>query len=253
MGFKLNFEENNKAEEGHYIYRSGSPMDPNDLPEPIAVLDADETEFEDGEVTPGETYYYRVAAFIDGGDVLRVSEELEIKAEEPDTVEAIFTFETESKVEYPVNWVEKDEGLSESLSVKGESLSWGITKASGETDSANPDVDPDYDIGWPADPVVTDEDYTIRCDDHEITFRITGLYPQESYYLSFVGSRSEGSPRTLEITIDGVEKSMNVEQNSTETLDFEDVKSGADGNIEFTFGAEENWGYLSAVYIKGAK
>lgn len=80
MGFLITWSDNNLSEEGHRLYRSTSPMDPESLPAPIANLGPGVDSYEDGDVTPGETYYYRVGAFV--GSVEMVSDELEIEAVE---------------------------------------------------------------------------------------------------------------------------------------------------------------------------
>lgn len=84
MGFKLNIQDRNLTEEGHRVYKSQVPMDPQNLPAPYATLGPDITEWEDGVATPGETYYYRVSAFTGGGSVELVSDEIELVAVQPD-------------------------------------------------------------------------------------------------------------------------------------------------------------------------
>lgn len=80
-GIKLTWTDENLAEEGHRVYRSTTPMDPDNLPTEIATLGPDVTRYDDGDVVEGETYYYRVASFTAGDTVQAVSEELEILAE----------------------------------------------------------------------------------------------------------------------------------------------------------------------------
>lgn len=81
MGFKLTWQESNLGEDGHRVYRDISPIDPENLPTPIAELPANTTEFEDGDVTDGNTYHYAVSAFLSSG-VERVSDSLEVEASE---------------------------------------------------------------------------------------------------------------------------------------------------------------------------
>lgn len=83
MGFKLWIEDTNNGEEGHNIYRSTSPMDPQNLPAPYDTVGVDLAEWEDGAVTPGQTYYYRVGAFTAGGTFEQVSDEIELEAVQP--------------------------------------------------------------------------------------------------------------------------------------------------------------------------
>lgn len=91
MGFRLTWVEENLSEEGHRVYRSTSPMDPGNLPAPLVTLPPDVEEWEDGTVTPGVTYYYRVGAFIDGV-VEKVSDEFEVVAEAPEAPEIPFDY-----------------------------------------------------------------------------------------------------------------------------------------------------------------
>lgn len=60
---RLAWTDHNTAESGHRVYRSDTPMDPNDLPEPLAELGPNVTEYVDEDVTEDTTYYYRVSAF----------------------------------------------------------------------------------------------------------------------------------------------------------------------------------------------
>jgi len=80
MGFLLTWNEDNLSEDGHRVYRSSAPMNVDSLPTHIAELDADVTSYEDGDVVPGNTYYYRVSAFV--GSVEKVSVELEAIAQQ---------------------------------------------------------------------------------------------------------------------------------------------------------------------------
>lgn len=60
---KLNWTDPNAAESGHKIYRSESPMDPENLPSPLAVIGANITEHIDESVVEDMTYFYRVSAY----------------------------------------------------------------------------------------------------------------------------------------------------------------------------------------------
>lgn len=74
MGFRLTWLDLNASEEGHYIYRSTSPMDPQNLPTPIATLGPNVGLYDDGNIVEGLTYYYRVGAF--SGSAVMVSDEV---------------------------------------------------------------------------------------------------------------------------------------------------------------------------------
>ena len=81
MGAKLWIQDRNLTEEGHNVYRSTSPMDPNNMPAPYAAnLPADLTKWEDGAMVAGQTYYYRVGAFTAGGTVELISDEIALEA-----------------------------------------------------------------------------------------------------------------------------------------------------------------------------
>ena len=62
----VKWDDPNMIEKGHKVYRSKTPMDINNMPEPIATLDKNTTEFIDVDQTIGDTNYYRVSAWIDG-------------------------------------------------------------------------------------------------------------------------------------------------------------------------------------------
>ena len=78
MPITLNWTDTNDSEDGHRVYRSTSTIDPAALPTPLADLGAEVTTYTDGDVTEGETYYYRVSAY--RGTSENVSEELIIEA-----------------------------------------------------------------------------------------------------------------------------------------------------------------------------
>lgn len=81
MGVRVVWKDNNRAEEGHRVYRATAPMDPLNLPAPIATPGPDMELYDDADVVEGTTYYYRVGAFI--GGVERVSEEVSVEAVAP--------------------------------------------------------------------------------------------------------------------------------------------------------------------------
>ncbi len=75
----IKWDDPNEIELGHRIYRSDTPMNVNDLPDPIGVVDSNETTFIDNGQEVGITNYYRVGAFIDGYE--SISEELSVTVE----------------------------------------------------------------------------------------------------------------------------------------------------------------------------
>lgn len=85
MGIKLTFRDLNVSEEGFNIYRDTSSMSGlvlEDLPTPIATLGPGSTVYYDGDVTPGNTYYYLVGVFTSGGATELLSDEISILANE---------------------------------------------------------------------------------------------------------------------------------------------------------------------------
>lgn len=80
MGYLLSWKDNNLSEDGHRIYRSSTPIDPDNLPEPLAVVGADLTQFEDVTAEEGVLYYYRVSAFKGASEAVSV----EIRADGDD-------------------------------------------------------------------------------------------------------------------------------------------------------------------------
>ena len=81
MGIRLTWSDQNLAEDGHRIYRSLTSMaglDVSQLPAPVVELGPDVELWDDPDVVEGETYYYRVGAFV--GGVEMVSDELVIEA-----------------------------------------------------------------------------------------------------------------------------------------------------------------------------
>ncbi len=74
MAIKLKWNDPNLSEEGTRIYRSDSPIDPNNLPPPVGTVGPNVTEWEDADIVVGNTYYYRVGAFAAAQE--RVSDEI---------------------------------------------------------------------------------------------------------------------------------------------------------------------------------
>lgn len=52
------------------IYRSTAPIDPDNLPAPLATLPPDTEVYDDGDAADGTNYYYAVGALKDGGEAL---------------------------------------------------------------------------------------------------------------------------------------------------------------------------------------
>ncbi len=74
----LKWRDRNWAEHGHYIYRSDTPMNINNLPSPIETLLPNQYEYIDYDVIADQTYYYRIGAFRNND--VSVSEEIEVVA-----------------------------------------------------------------------------------------------------------------------------------------------------------------------------
>lgn len=257
MGVLLTWKDNNLSEDGHRIYRSTSPMDPENLPSPLATLGPGVGEYVDGTTLSGLTYYYRVGAFVGGVEL--VSQEFVVTAEEADEPEAIFSFASYSQATFPVNRVLFTEGLSGAFTTLGVPVAWGLQRISGEhqgSDFFDPDVNYD-ELPWPYSPIVEPEgDYTVRLDSgaENMVFDITGLDPLKTYDLRFTGSRFSSGSRNVGILIDGTRKTINAVNNNSRQVEFLGVAPDSLGVIRFQFtdpaldGA--NWGYLSALFIK---
>ncbi len=74
----LKWRDRNWAEHGHYVYRSTTPMDINNLPSPIGTLLPNQYEYIDYDVIADQTYYYRIGAFRNND--VSVSNEIEVVA-----------------------------------------------------------------------------------------------------------------------------------------------------------------------------
>lgn len=71
----LTWEYDGLVGEGFKVYRADSPMDPENLPLPIATVGIEARAYEDETVVDNETYYYRIASYVGGTE--RLSEEIE--------------------------------------------------------------------------------------------------------------------------------------------------------------------------------
>lgn len=72
----LTWKENNTDEDGHRVYRSLTPIDPEAPPTPLASLGPDVTSYQDTTALEDVTYYYRVSAYKSGVEVF--SPQLEV-------------------------------------------------------------------------------------------------------------------------------------------------------------------------------
>lgn len=113
MGVRITWFESNLGEDGHRVYRSETPMDPQNLPAPLADLGPDVMVYDDGTVLPDTTYYYRTAAYV--GGVERVSEEKQVTTTELSVVPTVgeqvrFTMDDVSGTVLPDNSVNSFDG-----------------------------------------------------------------------------------------------------------------------------------------------
>lgn len=90
MTVRLYWTDKNLAEDGHRVYRSTSPMDPQALPAPLVSLGADVESYDDATAVNGTTYYYRVSAYV--GSVEKVSDEFVITVGSNNLVEGKVEF-----------------------------------------------------------------------------------------------------------------------------------------------------------------
>lgn len=70
----LVWKDINLNEDGFNIYRSESPMDTDNMPEPIATLDPNIGSYDDTTGTVGTVYYYRIGVFRGSNEI--ISDEL---------------------------------------------------------------------------------------------------------------------------------------------------------------------------------
>lgn len=70
MGVRISWSDGNTVENGHRVYRSEAPIDPESLPAPLATLGPDVTHYDDGSGVEGATYYYRVSAYAGSAEVV---------------------------------------------------------------------------------------------------------------------------------------------------------------------------------------
>lgn len=75
----ISWKYDSQAGDGFHIYRDDSPMDPENLPSPLATVTIDKREYDDETVVPDSKYYYRVSSYV--GAMESVSTELEHVAE----------------------------------------------------------------------------------------------------------------------------------------------------------------------------
>lgn len=92
----LTWKENNTDEDGHRVYRSLTPIDPEAPPAPLASLGPNVTNYQDSTALEGVTYYYRVSAYKSGVEVF--SPQLEIYTD-PDATSIVATGGVVSDIE----------------------------------------------------------------------------------------------------------------------------------------------------------
>lgn len=74
MGIKLSWVNDNTGEDGTRIYRSDQPIDPVNLPTPIATVGPGVTEYDDTSVPDGVVRHYRFGVFTGDEEVLSENE-----------------------------------------------------------------------------------------------------------------------------------------------------------------------------------
>lgn len=90
----INWVDMNYGEASHEVYRATSPMDPQNLPAPIATLGTGVQEYVDSSAPDETLLYYRVSATDAGGEVY-VSDEIQIDTTPayPLNAQVYFTFD----------------------------------------------------------------------------------------------------------------------------------------------------------------
>lgn len=113
MSVLLTWDDDNVVEEGHRIYRSTSQMDPQNLPAPLVEVGPNVREYVDQDVEPSTTYYYRVAAFL--GGLQLVGPEVEVTTDAAPAPRAKLMLSLD----------ELDEGLDNNLMLSGDAQTGG--------------------------------------------------------------------------------------------------------------------------------
>lgn len=91
MKARLSWNDENYGVQGFNVYRDTQPLDPQNLPAPLASLGPAARDYEDATVVDQTTYYYMVTALVDGQEPATAN--FEILAEEPDEVPTYEVFE----------------------------------------------------------------------------------------------------------------------------------------------------------------
>lgn len=113
MSVLLTWDDNNAIKDGHRIYRSTSPMDPQNLPAPLAEVGPNVRKYVDRDVEPSTTYYYRVAVFHD--ELQLVGPEVEVTTDATPAPRAKLMLSLD----------ELDEGLDNNLMLSGDAQTGG--------------------------------------------------------------------------------------------------------------------------------
>lgn len=61
---RVSWDDPNSIEDGHRVYRSTDPIDPDNLPPLLAQIPAGQNWYLDEDVVPGTTYHYAVAVYL---------------------------------------------------------------------------------------------------------------------------------------------------------------------------------------------
>lgn len=78
---RLTWTDSNSSESGFKVYRSLSTIDPEDLPEPLAILPPNSILYLDEDILDETEYFYRVSAFSDFAE--KVSLEVSVVTSQP--------------------------------------------------------------------------------------------------------------------------------------------------------------------------
>lgn len=90
----LRWDDTNEIEQGYKVYRSKSPMDINNMPPPIATLNANTTEYVDMDQPVGDINYYRVGAYLNGLELYSDEVEIQVSSCGEETILHITTTST---------------------------------------------------------------------------------------------------------------------------------------------------------------
>ena len=185
MKIRLNWTDQNSSEDGHNIYRSTSPIDPNSLPAPLDTIGPNIEFYDDETVIEGTIYYYRVSAFL-GSSIESLSQEVKLIAFNP---ELLFDSSTEGAWYDPsdLSTLFQDSAGTIPVTSDGDPVGLMLDKsgngnhASQAISSARPIYRTDGTYHW------------LDCDGVDDHFKLSGMVLRFEQTVAIIGSRSDSN------------------------------------------------------------